>query len=99
MTSKVNEHNIRFPKYEEGKIDVKTVKYDTNNQPKKFTFKYEQEGGLCLGASKIESKNGTITSKRCLVFNYSGGKIGTIDAYKIEIQKEFALASLISAST
>ena len=82
VTSKVNEHNIRFPKDEEGNIDVKNGKYDTNNQPKKATFKYEQEGRFCLGVAKIESKNGTITGKRCPVFDYSGGKIVTIDAYK-----------------
>ena len=39
---KVNEHNMRFTRYEEVKIDVKTGKYDTNNQPKKSTLKYEQ---------------------------------------------------------
>ena len=33
--SKFNEHNIRFPRYEDGNIDVKRVKYDSNNQPKK----------------------------------------------------------------
>ena len=43
ITSKVNEHNIRFPRNEEGNIDVKNGEYDTNNQPKKATFKYEQE--------------------------------------------------------
>ena len=32
MTSMFNKHNIRFPRYEEGKIDVKTGKYDTDNQ-------------------------------------------------------------------
>ena len=40
VTSKVNEHKIWFPRYEKGKIDVKNGKYDTNNQPKKATFKY-----------------------------------------------------------
>ena len=44
MTSNFNEHNMRFPRDEEGDIDVKTGKYDTNSQPKKATFKYEQEG-------------------------------------------------------
>ena len=53
MTSKFNKHNIRFTTYEEGNIDVKTGKYDANNQPKKATFQYEQEGGLCLGVDKI----------------------------------------------
>ena len=72
VTSKLNEHNIRFPRYEEGNIDVKTDKYDTNNQPKKATFKYEQEGIFCLGVAKIESKNWTITGKRFPVFDYSG---------------------------
>ena len=72
MTSKVNKHNIRFPRDEEGNIDVKTDKYDTKNQPKKATFKYEQEGIFCLGVAKIESKNGTITGKRCPVFIIQG---------------------------
>ena len=31
VTNKVNEHNIWFPRYEEGNIDVKTGEYDTNN--------------------------------------------------------------------
>ena len=53
MTSKVNENNIRFPRYEEGGIDVKNGKYDTKNQPKNATFKYEQEGRCCLGVAKI----------------------------------------------
>ena len=55
-TSKLDEHNIQLPRDEEGKIDVKSGKYDTNNQPKNSTFKYEQEGRFCLGASNIESK-------------------------------------------
>ena len=63
MTSKFNKHNIWFPRYEEGKIDIKTGEYDTNNQPKKATFKYEKEGRFCLGVAKIESKNWTITGK------------------------------------
>ena len=87
VTSKVNKNNIWFPRNEEGKIDVKTCKYDTNNQPKKATFKYEQEGRFCLGVAKIKRKNGTITSKRCPVFDYPGKKIVTIDVYKKEIQK------------
>ena len=53
VISKLNEHNIRFPIDEEGNIDVKNGKYDTDNQPKKSTFKYEQEGGFCLGVAKI----------------------------------------------
>ena len=70
---------------EEGNIDVKTSKYDTNNQSKKSTFKYEKEGRFCLGVANIKSKNGTITGKRCPLFDYSGKKIATIDAYKKEI--------------
>ena len=82
MTSKVNEHNIRFPRDEEGNIDIKNGEYGTNNQPKNSTFKYEQEGRFWLSAAKIESKNGTKTGKQCPVFDYSGKKIVTIDAYK-----------------
>ena len=64
VTSKVNEHNIWFPIDEKGNVDVKNGLYWTKNQSKKATFKYEQEGRFCLGVSKIESKNGTITGKR-----------------------------------
>ena len=63
MTIKFNEHNIRFPRYEEGIIDVKTGKYDTSDQPKKSTFNYEKEGRFCLGIARIESKDWTIIEK------------------------------------
>ena len=99
MTSKLNDDNICFPIYEEGNIDVKNGKYDTENQPKNSNFKYEQEGRFRLGASKIESKNGTITGKRCPVFYYSGGKIVTIDAYKKEILKEFSRVRKLTSSS
>ena len=82
MTSKFNVHNVWFPRDEEGNIDIKTGKYDTDNQPKTVTFKYEQEGRFCLGVDKIEGKDGTITSKQCPVVNYPGKKIVTIDVYK-----------------
>ena len=82
MTSKLNDHNIRFTIYEEGNIAVKSGKYYTNNQPKKATFKYKQEGRLCLNVASIESKEGTITGKRCPVFGYTGENIVTIDAYQ-----------------
>ena len=82
VTSKVNEHNIQFPIYEEGNIDVKNNKYDTKNQTKNVTFKYGQEGRFCIGVANIESKNGNITGKRCTFSYYSGGKILTIDVYK-----------------
>ena len=85
VTSKLNEDNISFPRYEEGNIDVRNGNYDTNNQLKKATFKYEQEGSFCLGVAKIESKNGTITGQRCPIFDYSGGNIVTIYAYNKNI--------------
>ena len=56
--------------------------YDTNNLPKKATFKYEKEGLFCLVEDKVENKYGTITWKRCPVFDYTEKKIVTIDAYK-----------------
>ena len=98
MTSKLNEHNIRFPRDEEGNIDFKSSKYDTNNQPKKATFKYEQEGRFCLGVANIKVKNGTITGKRCPVFDYSGRQIVTIDAYKKK-QKEFTKVQNLTSSS
>ena len=60
---------------------LKTVNM-TRKPTEKATFKYEQKGMFCLVVAKIESKNGTITGKTCPVFDYSGGKIVTIDAHK-----------------
>ena len=54
--------------------------YDTNNQPKRAIFKYEQEGRLCLGVARVESQYGTIIGKRCTVFEYIEKTIVTIDA-------------------
>ena len=77
----MNYYNVLFPRDEEGKANVDRGVYDTKNQPKKATFKDEQEGRLCLGVAKIESKeNGKITGNRCPVFDYTGKKIVTIDA-------------------
>ena len=56
--------------------------YETNNLPKKASFKYEQEGRFCLGVAKVEGQDGTIIGKRCPVFDYTEKKIVTIDAYK-----------------
>ena len=64
-------------------MDVKRGVCETNNLPKKATFKYKQEGRLCLGVAKVESKeDGTITGKRLPVLNYIGKKNVTIDSYK-----------------
>ena len=84
-TSRVNECYVFPPRNEEGKVDVKIGVYETNNQPKRETFKYEQEGKLCLGVAKVENKYGTITGKRCPVFDYTDNNIFTIDTYKKEI--------------
>ena len=80
-TSQVNDYNFLFPRNEEGKVDVKRGVYDTNNQSKKETFKYEQERIFCLGVAEIEIKeDGTITGKLCPVFDYTGKKNFTVDA-------------------
>ena len=59
-TSRSNECNIVFPINEEGEVDVGRGVYNTNNQPKRATFKYEQEGRFCLGVAKVESQDGKI---------------------------------------
>ena len=82
-TSRVNDYNVLFPRNEEGKVDVKIGVYETNNQPNKETFKYEQEGQFYLGVDKVESKEyRKITGKRLPVLDYTVKKIITIDAYK-----------------
>ena len=61
--------------------------YSTKNQSTRATFTYKQEGLLCLGVAKVESKEyGIITGKFCLVLNYTGKKNFTIDAYKNEAE-------------
>ena len=84
-TSRLNEYTVLFPINEEGKVDAKRDVYETKNQQKKATFKYEQERKFCLGVDKVESKEyWKITRKLCLVFDYTGKKIVTINAYKKE---------------
>ena len=80
--SRGNECNVFSPRNEEGKVYVKRGVYETNNHPKKSTFKYEQEGRFCLGVAKVKSKYGTIIGKCCPVFDYTEKKIFTIYAYK-----------------
>ena len=61
-------------------MDVERVVYDTNKQPKRASFKYDEEVRLCLGVAKVEIKDGTIIGKSCPVFHYTEKKIFTIDA-------------------
>ena len=81
-TSPSNECNIVFPINEEGEVDVERGVYNTNNQPKRETFKYKQEGRFCLGVAKVEGQDGKIIGERCPVFDYTEKKIVTISAYK-----------------
>ena len=73
--------------------------YNTNNQPKRSTFKYEQEGRFCLGVVKVEGQEGTIIGKRCPVFDYTEKKIVTINAYKKEMRNEFARIRKLTSSS
>ena len=87
----MNDYNVLFPINEEGKVDVGIGIYETKNQPKKSTFKYEKEGQLCLRVAKVEGKEyGTITGNCYPVFDYTGEKFFMMDAYKNEILNEFA---------
>ena len=45
-----------FPRSEEGKVDLKRGAYETNNQPRKENFKYNQERQFYLGVAKVEGK-------------------------------------------
>ena len=74
--------------------------YNTNNQPKRATFKYEQEGQFYLGVSKVEGQDGKIIGKRCPVFDYTEKKIVIIDAYKKEMRNELErIRNLTSSSS
>ena len=47
--------------------------YETNNQPKMATFKYDQDGPFCIHVSKVENKEyGTKTGKLCSLFDHTG---------------------------
>ena len=49
--------------------------------------------------AKVESKEVTITGKRCTVFEYKEKKILTIDAYKKYILNEFARIRKLTSSS
>ena len=44
----LDKYNVLFPIDEEWKVDVERGVYYTNNQPKRSTFKYDQEGPFFL---------------------------------------------------
>ena len=69
------------------------------NQPKRATFKYEQEGRFCLGVAKVEGQDGTIIGKRCPVFDYTEKKIVTINAYKKEMRNELERIRKLTSSS
>ena len=48
VKSSVNEHNIRFPRDEEGNVDVKNGQYGTNNQPKRPPSSINKKEGSAL---------------------------------------------------
>ena len=98
-TSRVNECNVLFPRNKEGEVDVKRGAYETNNQPKKATFKYEQEGRFCLGVVKVEGQDGKIIGKRCPVFDYTEKKIVTISAYKKEMRNGLERVRKLTSSS
>ena len=73
--------------------------YKTNNQPKRATFKYEQEGRFCLGVAKVEDQDGKIIGKRCPVFDYTEKKIITISAYTKEMRNELERIRKLNSSS
>ena len=74
--------------------------YNKNNQPKRATFLYEQEGRFCLGVAKVEGQDGKIIGKRCPVFDYTEKKIVTISAYKEEMRNKLErIRNLTSSSS
>ena len=82
-TSPSNEFNIAFPRNEEGEVGVERGVYNKNNQPKRATFKYEQEGRFCLGVAKVEGQDGKIIGKRCPMFDYTEKKIVPLDLFHL----------------
>ena len=45
-------------------------------------FKYEREGRFCIVVAKVQSLDGKILGKSCLVFDYMRKQIFTIDGSK-----------------
>ena len=80
-------------------MDVERGVYNTNNQAKRSTFKYEQEGRFCIGVAKVEVQDGTIIGKRCLLFDYTEKKIFTINAYKKEMRNELERIRKLTSSS
>ena len=96
-TSRVKECNVLFPRNEEWEVDVKRGVYETNNQPKRATFKYNKEGRFCIGVAKVESKYGKIIGKRCPELDYTDKRIVTIDAYKNNLNEFTGIRKLTSS--
>ena len=87
-----------FPRNEDGEVDVERGVYNINNQPKRATFKYEQEGQFCLCVAKVEDQDGKIIGKRCLMFDYTKKKKFIINAYENEMRKELEIMRKLTSS-
>ena len=72
--------------------------YNTNNQLKRVTSKYEQEGRFCLGVDKVEGQDRKIIGKLCPLFDYTEKKIVTISAYKKEMRNELERIRKLTSS-
>ena len=98
-TSLPTQRNIVFPINGEGGMDLERGIYNTNNQPNKATFKYEQEGRFCLGVAKVEGQDGKIIGKCCPVFDYTEKKIVMINTYKKEMRNELEIIRKLTSSS
>ena len=70
-TSRPNKYNVSFPRDKDVKVDVKNGIYYMKNQLKKAMFKYDREGRLCLGITRVGILDGNITDNPCPVFDYT----------------------------
>ena len=73
--------------------------YDTNNQPKRASFKYKQDGRFCLGVAKVEGQDGKIIGKRCPVFDCTEKQNIKINAYKKEMRNELEIIRKLNSSS
>lgn len=81
-----NQDEIRFPRDNNGKLDLKNGTYKKESEY--LQVKYPEEVRLSLGVAQVELLDGFIQGKRAKPFVYSAKVLMSIDDFQSEIEKE-----------
>jgi hypothetical protein len=81
---KAEDVQVRFPRDENGNVDVENGKYSDNTE-KVMQAKYTDEVRLCLGVATVRLPDGSREGRRCDLIDYTGRVIVSPDKERTRI--------------